>query len=283
MNWSRKHTLIAGLAIIAITNAVALTGVAYNRGGEPESTLELTERELKPPHIWRGKKENSGLALNLQWRVLLKEEDKPGPYGWNFARRNSSPMWLGKAKMEELGFDVTLSTSETRRSESPYRRQLPRDVLLVLELDGPVYRESLKRAEALPNRNEIKVNSDALKSATQTAVDEAQYNSRLFVVDAGLDAAKLRAKYPDRTRYAIVGGQVRPSWHQGEPGGAHAGQVIGVNVDELNVPLALHTAFEGASAEHDRTQLAKVKYDVTVAFGRRMEPWIVSAQRTASK
>lgn len=279
MNWSRKRTLITGLTVIVVTNAVALAGVAYNRGGEPASTLKLTERELKPPHIWAGKKENSGLALNLQWRVLGKEGAKPEPYGWAYARRNGSPEWMGKAKMTELGFDVSLSTDESRRGSSVYHRQLPRDVLLVLELDGPAYRESLRRAEALPGRNEIKVNSEALKSATRTAEDEAHHNSRLFAVDAGLDAAPLRTRYPDRTRYAIVGGQIRPRRFVGA-GDQYAGQVVGVHVDELSAPLALHGAFEGAGAEGDRTQPRKVKYDVTVAFGQRLEPWIVSAQRT---
>lgn len=30
-NWSRRHTLISGIALILVTNAVALAGVAWNR------------------------------------------------------------------------------------------------------------------------------------------------------------------------------------------------------------------------------------------------------------
>ncbi|MFL6653087.1 MAG: DUF4824 family protein, partial [Sulfurifustaceae bacterium] len=50
--WSRKRTLLAGIALIAATNAVALVGVAYNRSGEPSSVLKLTERELALPYSW---------------------------------------------------------------------------------------------------------------------------------------------------------------------------------------------------------------------------------------
>ena len=35
MTWSRKYTLVAGLGLIAMTNAIALFGVVYNRSGAP--------------------------------------------------------------------------------------------------------------------------------------------------------------------------------------------------------------------------------------------------------
>ena len=54
--------LIAGLAIIIATNVVALAGVAYNRSGNPEAQIELTERELAMPHRYRMNKENRGHA-----------------------------------------------------------------------------------------------------------------------------------------------------------------------------------------------------------------------------
>jgi len=63
MTWSRKHTLIIGIALMALTNAVALIGVAYNRSGEPESELRLTQRELAAPY-WRGiDRESGGIEL----------------------------------------------------------------------------------------------------------------------------------------------------------------------------------------------------------------------------
>ena len=69
MKWSAKYTVIGGLALITGVNAIALGGVAYNRSGEAESTLRLSERELRAPYKWSGSKENSGLALHLDWRT----------------------------------------------------------------------------------------------------------------------------------------------------------------------------------------------------------------------
>lgn len=39
MNGIGKHTWVLGLGLIALVNAIVLGGAAYNRSGEPESTL----------------------------------------------------------------------------------------------------------------------------------------------------------------------------------------------------------------------------------------------------
>lgn len=70
ITWSRKTTWIAGLMIIVLTNVIALGGVAYNRAGEPDGTLVLTERELRLPYSSGLARENSGLSLTIEWRTL---------------------------------------------------------------------------------------------------------------------------------------------------------------------------------------------------------------------
>jgi hypothetical protein len=70
MKKSHRLVLIADHALIAITNAIALGGAVYNRSGEPDSTLALSDRELQLPcESWSGS-ENSELSLRLNWRVL---------------------------------------------------------------------------------------------------------------------------------------------------------------------------------------------------------------------
>ena len=80
MTWSRRHTLIAGIALIALTNAVALIGVWYNRSGEPESALRLTQRELAPPY-WRGvDRESGGLELRPRAQGFIASSAGPDVY-----------------------------------------------------------------------------------------------------------------------------------------------------------------------------------------------------------
>jgi hypothetical protein len=279
MKWSRRHSLIAGLALIALTNAVALGGAAYNRSGEPESVLRLTQRELQPPYFF-GRRENSGLALRLRWRVLQEGASDVDSYSWGGTGEGASPPWLDREKMASLGFDVALADTELDKPRS-FRRQLPRDVLLVLEFDGPAYQRSLVNAAEFAARLEKKNLAESSKLAVQVVERERNANSRIFVVDAGLDRAALRTKYGDRSKYAIVGGQVRPAWRSARVPKSHAGYVDALNVGAVNVPLEFRDAFEGASPDIEfvQTSTSKVRYEATVAFGKRLEPWITAAAR----
>src|SRR4030067_1545641 len=109
MKWS--HTLIAGSVLILLTNAVALVGAAYNRSGDPESRLHLSQRELQN-YRWNEIRDNSGITLTLNWRVAREAPAQRNDYGVGYsAGKWGTPTWLDKAKMSELGFDVcTLAT-----------------------------------------------------------------------------------------------------------------------------------------------------------------------------
>lgn len=264
MNWSRKHSLIAGLALIAGVNAIALGGVAYNRSGDPDSVLRLSERELRAPYVWRGSKENSGLALRLQWRVLPNDAQNKG-YGWGGFSYGGTPDWLDEAKMAALGFDID---PQARYGAAG---QLPRDVLLVLEFNADAYQAALARAR----------NHEAdTKEGPKRLKEEQEDSSRLFVIDAGLDRQALRSRYADRSRYAIVSGQVRPAW-QGEAGALKpAGYVSDVSVASVNVPLEMRNVFDGASLSYAENAKSTARYAVELAFGQRLEPWITAAKRT---
>jgi len=278
MKWSRRHSLIAGLALIALTNAVALFGAVYNRSGEPESTLLLTQRELQPPYYW-SKRENSGIALNLRWRVLREGANDAVSNSWG-RNQGDSPPWLDRAKMASLGFDVDRVDSELDDRRS-FGRELGRDVLLVLEFDGPAYQRSLVGAAEAAAKLEKKNEAESSKLAAQILDRERNANSRIFVVDAGLDLAALRAKYADRSKYAIVRGQVRPAWRAARIAKSHSGYVSALNVEAINVPLEFRDTFEGATPdiEFAPTSTSKVPYEATVAFGKRLEPWITAAAR----
>jgi uncharacterized protein DUF4824 len=284
MTWSRKHTLIAGLGLIAVTNAIALFGVVYNRGGGPEATLRLTQRELRTPYRWYANHENSGLALSLVWRVLNERPPEFQIYG--YGGTGGTPAWLDKAKMEALGFDASAPAaySDLQR-RIRYEKHLPREVLLVLEMDGPAYRTSLALATQYLAREEAKLASNAgdknlgmrVKNAREAFERETSGNSRLFVVDAGLEPSALRTKYPDTSRHAIVRGQVRVASFDTPSGGI--GYISGLSIGSINVPFALRDVFGGATLVVDFDQRNRAPFEATVAFGKRFEPWVTVAAK----
>ena len=288
MTWSRTSTLIAGIGLIAVTNAVALIGAAYNRSGDPEAVLRLTQRELQTPYQWRGNRENSGMALSLLWRVLNEQSSETQFYNWRYAGTGGVPAWLDKAKLEALGFDTSVPAAYSdSRGRRRYEKQLPRDALLVLELDGPTYQRSLELVTQYSAREDAKLASgpgdknldQRARNAREALERETRHNSRLFVVDAGLELPALRAKYPDVARYAIVRGQVRPQIFGNQFAPKVFGYINGLSIDAINVPFALRDIFGSVAQVTDIDQRNKAPYEATVAFGKRLEPWITAATK----
>src|SRR5262249_6906323 len=170
--------------------------------------------------------DSNGGQMRLEWRVVDIDSARQGSrYYW--APR--APEWLDERKMAALGFDTTLPNNEIGSGPS-FRRLLGRDVLLVLELDGPACQEMLRRTTAVAEKLMQSAKPDEVKQASEMLAAEKNSNSRLFVVDAGLDATELRSKYADRTRYAIVRGRVEPSDRS-----VRSGSVEAVSVEEINV------------------------------------------------
>jgi hypothetical protein len=285
--WSR--TLVAGGALILVTNAVALVGAAYNRAGDPESVLKLTQRELSLPYSWGFEGENSGITLRLRWRVLGAEPQGALGLERSYPGVGEAPDWLDKAKLVALGFDVS-TPQDTPAGRRHYDKLLPKEVLLVLDLDGPAYRRMLERAKQYSEREEAlhlanpgdKEFERRAKWAKEELDREERESSRLFVIDAGLDVGALRAQYPDRLRYAIVRGQVRLQLAEKEKHLVLSGYVNDLSIDHITVPLGFRQVFEPMLHNARRGQYDTVsRYEVSVAFGKRLEPWITTASATS--
>jgi hypothetical protein len=283
--WSRGHTLAAGVALIALTNAIALGGVAWNRSGEPESVLKLTQRELSQAHGFGPDREGGEPQLTVRWRVLGVDPDVTF-----YAYFHGALEWLDEAKLASLGFDVSPPPA-ARRAAWRYDRQLPKEALVVLELDGPAYQKALERAReraATEAAKAAETGKSRPGTPAQQAADflknEETTNSRLFAVDVGRDAQALRAKYPDRNSYAIVQGKVRPSYQSGRGKEARwTGYIEVIESARVNVPLEFRKAIESARIASQPAPAAQgaASFEVTVAFGKRFEPWIVAASAAA--
>lgn len=272
-----------GVALIAVTNLVALGGVAYNRAGQPEAVVTLSERELGMPYRYGMLKENTGIQLQLNCRI----EDNPS-YAYGYADCSGMPEWLDRDKLNELGFRLR-PESEATTDNGSYGRELPRKVYVVLEFDGPAYERAVARAErelaeqtALMASNPGKAQfQSSAKQAQKALDDERRHSSRLFVIDAGQDKSALQAKYTTAGGYIVMRARVRPLLRDTEQGEQWFGFVSGLLIDSINVPVQYHQVLEQFDAIRSSDDLGGLapRYEVQVAVGRRAEPWIQTVRK----
>lgn len=249
--------LLGGAALIGLINAFALGGAWYNRQGEPDSLLLLSERELARLG-GPGVGENSGLTLQLLWEMAPEQ-----------------PPMFSAAQMRRAGFSA---------SEPACRRRPERAALVALELDGPAYRRALERRQqavdnaraALAQAPEDGSRRSALENA-ERELDWTLKRSRLYVVDIDQDRAALRQRWPDRTRHAIVRGRVR----QGHDCHALSGHLSGLDIPAIHVPQVLHAPLAELPVSHWQPTPGAAPLRVQLAFGRRLEPWLRGVEAPA--
>jgi hypothetical protein len=299
---SHRTALAAGLGLLALVNALALGGVAWNRGAQ-DSRLQLTQRELQLPYSYLpADGEDPGLSLRLEWHSDVTCRDVYSCNGYTEAD------WLDASKLASLGFDVTEPARDERTWE---QRSQEREAILVLEFEGPAYvrylqglQSELRKAQekaahagepgdpvaeaARAARGAIEAvtaSIDASKNEVRSAAEAlnkgAREDSRLFAVDAGLDREALRRKYPDRSRYALVRGLIgyTPAWDDKRQFLAR-GRVNRLLNEGIHLPrpLAQQLGIESYAAyNQDSTRFS---YEGEVAFGRALEPWVLAVRRT---
>ena len=277
--WSPRGLFALGFTVLVATNIAVLAGVAYNRSGTPETLITLSERELPLPYYRN--EEDSGLALHVDWRVLGAEEDDAPYRSWGY------PAWLTADKLAALGFQINADPgleTDGNRTRTP----LPKAVFIVLENNGPAYREALRRAEQALARAKDRLRADRTDQQRQETVDKAAKRlererisaSRLFAVDAGLDPARLRETYADRARFIIARGLVKLTYDYGKHRRRVQGYIQRLSVEDIHVPLAQRKLLDALIAkDHSRREAdAPPRYDIALAYGRRFEPWIVSVK-----
>ena len=275
--------LIAGLAIIIVTNIVALAGVAYNRAGEP-AVVELTERELGMPYHYGMNKENTGLGLRINCRIEVDAQY----YSYGNANCRGNTPWLDRSKLIELGFEPH-TLPKKRKGKIPYAKTLPRKVFIVLEYNGAAYQTVLVSAEKeLREQQALLVNNPGkkefekrVKRAQDKLEGEQHHNSRLFAIDAGLDKNALRNTYPDTSQYILMTALIKPTWRSNKKEKQWKGTITDLLVDTINIPLEHRAVFEPLEDLKPRYNQNKQtpRYKVRIAFGKRAEPWVLAVEK----
>ena len=284
----RRSGLLVACALLVLTNAVVLVGVAYNRRGEPEARLTLTERELR---LGYEEKENTGLWLRLDTADVER---------WSA----TGPGWFDQKKLEEVGFDCGAPPADPY-ADLFYEKALPRRMYAVLEFDGEAWKSWIARREQeILNPAPGTYVPQTLEQRQKQLEAERTGHSRLFVVDVGLDPVALRGRYPDRSRYIVTGAvarlQLERSWDESTKTWKDArleGSVSEILPSEIHVPLDRRSVLD----EVRRAQYKKEnpigwidyggyaaylpgppRYRVILSYGRRLEPWIDDVEALAA-
>ncbi|MGE4560726.1 MAG: DUF4824 family protein [Desulfobulbus sp.] len=266
----------AAFVLLAAVNALILSRVADNQTPDPLARLWLTEREL-PMVKWLAL-ENSGAALRINWRNLGRAENSVD---------DRTPSWLSGKKLEELGFVFAngLPLGDHRAKPS-----LDLEVFVVLEYSGPAYHEAVRRAERALARVEEEQRANPSDTSGQSRRFQAKKRiraeqmeqSRLFVVNAGKNAAQLRTLYKDPARYIITSGIVGIHYRE-ENGRLWAqGMIRGLRPAKLHLPLEQRRQVDRLLERNhlNRSEGNLPRYEVEVVYGKRDQPWIGSIRST---
>ena len=198
--------------------------------------------------------ESTATLLELRWDVMSDTPDDRGP-----------PAWLDATKLAELGYDCTVPMNSPNAKEH-YTSLPPALVFLVLEYEGEAWRQACR---------------------------DRKPKTRLFVVDAGRDADRLRDRYPDTTTHVLTRGVVRPFYQEHSlPGGTLLatprlrGWVVNALPNHVFAPQPHGRVLEDfrdrdpSAAESSERE---PRFMVTVSWGSNYEPWVQGVRRLTAE
>lgn len=268
----KRRGYILAIAFVVLINAAVLASVAYNRSGTPTSELRLTAREL--PVIWhsyRPSSDDSGLSLRIRW-------NRPA---------GGVESIFDRQKLEALGFHLPVYALDSGRLKS-----IPaREAYVVLEYRGKAWNTLLERRRKALNAALARAKTDEQRKRLQNGFESfEETTSRLVLVDAGPNPATLRQRYPDRSRYLITQARITAYRTYNDKGGkptlrASVSTLLPATVSVPHSYRALFLAYRPKITERRLPPYGNAlpDYTVTLAYGRRYEPWVVSAGKNNSR
>jgi hypothetical protein len=234
-------TRIALPALLVMATVAAFVGAAgWNRSGEPELVIGLTERELPLARPSAAPGDDPGARLRIAYEYRHDPLDA----------RN----WLPETRLREIGFPLHVPVASPQAPET-YDRVPPRVAWVVFEYDGPQWRDIARR-----------------RAVADTARPAPVLSSRLVPVDAGLDFESLRARY--HSGHLIVRGIVGLAYVPPARGGPMLHGVLREVVPPLvSVPYTFRQAVVGLATTVE-SGAAEPRYEVELAVGSLGLPYV---------
>jgi len=280
----RKLPIITA-AFLILVNMIVLAGVNYNRTGETNANLQLTERELSLPYRSYRQKENSGLALKLNWGIV------PAKLFTNNYRKYTlssygTPNWLTKDKLKELGIFIDSTKIDINVAVFDNRKLPAEAFIIVLEYNGKTFQTLLSKAEKdiQKLRNTVEKNQDdsdlirQLKRGEESLTQLKTSESRLIAIDAGRNLQTLQEKYPDRSRYLMMRGELRRYWENRKL----SARINKLFISNIHLPLPYSEEVNKITNRETSTNRntkwkGEPRYRFELNVGQRLEPWVGEA------
>lgn len=260
--------LLVPLLLIVLVNVWVLGRVAYNRMGEPAQQLMLTERELALPYRWKHNSENSGLSLSLRWQTLPEDVAE---------HRHWRSLAVSEVVYNRLGF--------TRREQCPSRQRggqpLPTEAWVMLEYDGPHYRQYLQQMREHVKFQELNAEPDshAVNNARTRWHKAREEESRLFAVAVDTSIEPLLELQRDGRRYWLSPALVAPSDDCMRP----QVRVVRLLSGSIAIPLQHRRLLEHLRPRPYSDDPQPPRYSVKLAAGQLYEPWVMAVETCPSE
>ena len=280
-NKKQNKLTIITMAFLMLVNIVVLVGVSYNRSDKTTDSLQLTEREMSLPYRSYRKKENSGMALKLNWSIVSTELFSRS-YNKYTLQRYGSPNWMTDEKLKELGLYIDGSKLDVNDSIFDYGRMQGEEFIVVLEYNGETFQSVLRKSEkdikilrakvgANPNDTEL---VESLKQDETSLMELKTSESRLIAIDAGRNLKLLKQKYADKSKYLMLRGELRRHWRNKKLT-ASIGQFF---INRIHMPLPYSKVINGITNHETSSDgymwSGKPRYRVELNVGERLEPWV---------
>jgi hypothetical protein len=231
------------LVMIAVAGFVAAAG--WNRSGEPQLVITLTERELALPYRAVPPGDDPGLSLGIAYEARYDPLDS----------RN----WLPEARLREIGFPFHVPVGAPQAVDA-YDSVPPRLAWVVFEHDGPQWRDLERRRELLAAERP----ANGMVRRTMT--------SRLVPVDAGADFDALRRRYP--SGHLIMRAVIGLTYVGAPDGGPMVHGVLRELVPHrVAVPHQFKPLFEGLTSPI-QSGATEPRYEAELALGALGLPYI---------
>lgn len=279
----RKYIII-GLVILIGSNILALSGVVYNRMGEPKAQFRFSERELYVSGNRAAREENSGVSLRLKWRT---PQEETAEYYFNHHEIASS-----REALELLGFK-DLDEANNYNAESL-------ELYWAMEFNGQLYFNEVAKAQKLYSNAKLELASqndtgetneqkdakhirnshqeDKLKRLSRR-VNEAKYvDSRLFFLDASADYDTLLKKYENHDNVLIAKGIAKP-FLDGQ-NNQYRLVLQRLLCEEIMVSTDHSDQLKNLAPRANKA-LRKPRFEATIAWGKKLEPWLINIEKIA--